>query len=201
MNTICGTLITSNLTVRLLRRRESFGPFPDLKALRDHLERLDFVPDGDLSDFGRGGVAVRRIVLAALLTAGDFGGTLPEDTGVIGWNGDGCTAENLRFWRDYTDSSRESGRGGLFVATLPTIPFCEAAITLGCHGASSYLRTRPSTAKLFEAVSALSAGTYLLGELSAGSVCMLLVDTRESTAALPELPTLKELFEHLEAGK
>lgn len=198
MKIIAGTLISPDLSVRLLERREHFGPFPDLKALKDRLEHLDFVPDGDLSDFGRGGLAVRRIVLASLLTAGDLGGRLPENTGVIGWNGDGCTAEDRRFWEDYTGNGRESGRGGLFVATLPTIPFCEAAITLGCHGPSSYLRTAASTARLFEAVSCLPKGLYLLGELGADSVCMLLADTGKDSAPLPDAPALTGLFEYLE---
>ena len=198
MKIIAGTLIASDLSVRLLKRRERLGSSPDLKALRDRLESFDFIPSGDLSDFGRGGVAVRKLILAALLTAGDYGDKLPEDTGVIGWNGDGCVRENRRFWNDYIDSGRESGRGGLFVATLPTIPFCEAAITLGCRGPSAYLRTAASTSRLFEAVAGFPSGAYLLGESGADSVCMFLTETGKGNVEYPEFPTLRALFEHLE---
>jgi len=198
MNVKAGALITANLDVRLLNRRENLGAFPDLKALRDHLETLDFIPAGDTGDFGRGGPAVRRLILAALLTAGDYGSVPPESTGIIGWNGDGCAAENRRFWDDYSGSGRESGRGGLFVATLPTIPFCEAAITLGCHGPCAYLRTADSTGVLRETLDAFPRGMYLVGETGAGSVCLLLVDSAAETADLPDLPDLRSLFAYLE---
>ena len=128
MKILAGTTIDASNTARFLRRRETIGPCRDLRELRDRIAELPFVPTGDLADFGRGGPAARLLMLAALLTAGDRGEALSESVGIFGWNGRGCTAENLRFWQDYTANGRESGRGGLFVATLPTIPFCEAAI-------------------------------------------------------------------------
>jgi len=201
MKILAGSLISGDLEVRLLRRGERLGPFTDLKEMRDRLAELPFVPSGDLADFGRGGEAVRALMLAALLTAGDNGGELPEDTGVFGWNGRGCTAENLRFWGDYTGCGRGSARGGLFVATLPTIPFCEAAITLGCRGATAYFRTSNSTAALFELLSSYPRGKCLVGELGERSTCMLLVGLDGAAPVYPDFPDLETLFRHLETSR
>ena len=93
-------------------------------------------------------------MLTALLAAWDAQNGLSQEAGVLGWNGDGCTAENRKYWHDYTDCGRTSGRGGLFVATLPTIPYCEAAIALGCRGMVAYFRTGDSAARLWEILAA-----------------------------------------------
>ena len=198
MKITAGTLITADHEVRLLRRKLSLGRFDDLNALRHHLTELDFIPKGDWNDFGRGSQAVRLLMVAGMLTAGDSDCAIPESAGVIGWNGSGCTAENLRFWRDYIQNGRINGRGGLFVATLPTIPFCEAAITLGCRGPSAYLRTEPSVQALFRLLAGRPAGWYFIGEVTEKSVCMLLTENDGNLPVLPEVPTLEELFLHLE---
>ena len=198
MKILAGTLITNGNEVHLLKRRESLGCFDDMNALRCHLAKLAYIPDGDWSDFRRGSLSVQRLMPAAVLTAGDYGTPLPEDTGVIGWNGDGCTAENLRFWQDYIQNGRQNGRGGLFVATLPTIPYCEAAITLGCKGSAAYFRTKASTSALFRLLKARPAGFYLIGEIAAEQVCMLLLETGGSHPLPPDCPSLSSLFALLE---
>ena len=197
MKILGGTLIDAANTARLLRRRETFGPCRDLRELRDRVAGLPFVPDGDLADFGRGSRAARLLMLAALLTAGDSGGPLPENTAVFGWNGGGCSAENLRFWEDYTANGRESGRGGLFVATLPTIPFCEAAIALGCRGPAAYFRTRPATDELFALIASYPPGDCLAGECGADGVCMFRLRSDGDASGMPSRPTLRELFDEL----
>ena len=201
MKIASGTLLTEDLAFRTLRKRAGFGAFPDLNTARRELLKLSGMPHSDLADFGRGGMTVRRAMLTALLTAWDAGGKLPETTGVLGWNGDGCTAENLAYWRDYTGCGRVAGRGSLFVATLPTIPYCEAAITLGCRGGVAYIRTPQSTSHLWSTLSAAPPGAYLCGELTRDTVCMLLVDTKEDGEDLPECSTLAELFTTLEASR
>ena len=196
-----GTLLTEDLVFRTLKKRAVFGAFPDLNTARLELLKTPGMPQADLGDFGRGGVTVRRAMLTALSTAWDAGGTLPENTGVLGWNGDGCTAENLAYWRDYTGNDRAAGRGGLFVATLPTIPYCEAAIALGCRGSVAYLRTPPRTSALWSTLAAAAPGMYLCGEITRDTVCILLADTREPGDAPPEAAALAELFGLLEGGK
>ena len=198
MKILAGTLIDEQLTVHLLKRREKLGPFADLNELRRHLMELSFVPEGDWTDFGRGSRSVRYLMLAAALTAGDFGEKLPESTGILGWNGDGCTAENLSFWQDYVRSGRENGRGSLFVATLPTIPFCEAAIALGCRGGSAYFQTGTSTAELFRLLVNRPAGQYLIGEVTRTTVCMFLLEIGGPPPDLPDAASLERLFVLLE---
>ena len=195
-----GALITETMEVRLLNRGP-LGRFDDPDQLRHALTNLVPFPTADWTDFGRGSPPVRFLMLAAVLTAGDYGAPLPESTGVFGWNGAGCTAENLRFWQDYVQHGRENGRGGLFVATLPTIPFGEAAIALGLRGPNAYFRTEKSTHELRKLISLRPAGLYLVGEVTENSVCMFLLEISglpEEKSAEPDFPTLDRLFVHLE---
>ena len=193
-----GILIAENLTVSLLKRRGKLGPFEGLNRMRLGLAELPGMPEGDWTDFGRGSQAVRRMMLSGALTSWDYGRSLPPDTGVIGWNGCGCTSENLRFWQDYVQSGRQNGRGGLFVATLPTIPFCEAAIAFGWKGPSAYCRTEQSTNALFRLVSRRPAGMYLIGEITEKTVCTLLLEADRSLPDLPDFDSLAPLFSFLE---
>ena len=197
MKILGGTIIDAANTARLLRRRETIGPCRDLRELRDRIAGLPFVPPGDLADFGRSGPAARMLMLAALLTVGDSGEVLPETAGIFGWNGRGCTAENLRFWQDYTANGRESGRGGLFVATLPTIPFCEAAIALGCRGPALYFRTREDTAELFSLIAGYPPGDCLAGECGDRTVCMFRLRNDGNAADMPSRAALCDIFGEL----
>ena len=198
MKILAGTWIDEQRNVHLLKRRETLGPFADLNELRHHLTELPFIPPGDWTDFGRGSQPVRFLMLGAMLAAGDSGERLPGSTGILGWNGEGCTAENLHFWQDYVLNGRETGRGGLFVATLPTIPFCEAAITLGCRGPSAYFRTEKSTRTLFQLLAGKTEGKYLIGEIRNNSVCVFLLKTDSILPEMPDFPALEKLFSYLE---
>ena len=178
---------------RTRTRRAHFGPFADLNAARLAFAGVPDMPEWDAGDFGRGGGAVRRMMLTGVLAAWDLGMPLPETTGVFGWNGDGCTAENLRYWQDYAANGREAGRGGLFVATLPSIPYCEAAIALRCRGPVAYFRTAPGVKRLFELAAAYPAGQYLCGELASDGACVVLTDTAVPGNA-PGCAFLSDLF-------
>ena len=198
MNITAGTVIDARHEVRLFRRKIILGNYPDLNDLRHAVTGQFPQLRCDWNDFGRGCQAVRLLMLAGVLTAADSGAMPDRDTGVIGWNGSGCTAENLKFWQDYVQNGREHGRGGLFVATLPTIPCCEAAIALGCHGPGAYFRTKRSTTELFRLLTGRPQGTYLIGEITGDSVCMLKLETDGKLPALPDFPDLEQLFRHLE---
>ena len=199
MQIVAGAMIDAALGAATLVRKLRFAGADGERELRDEVLSLPDCPEADLGDFGRGAPSVRRMMLAALLCAWDSGKKLPSDTGVIGWNGSGCAAEDRRFWRDYVDCGKEAGRGGLFVPTLPTIPYGEAAIALGCHGPSFYLRSAASTAELLSILAGYPAGLYFAGELFADSACALLIDNRGAGPELPDRATLVELFHTLEA--
>lgn len=194
MKIVAGAWINAALGAETLVRKLRLPEAASERELRDEILALSDCPRADLGDFGRGAPPVRRMMLAALLCAWDFGGKLPGDTGVVGWNGSGCAAEDLRFWRDYTDAGKTAGRGGLFVPTLPTIPGGEAAIALGCHGPSFYLRTAASTAELGSLLAGYPEGLYLAGELFADSACALLIGNRGEAPGFPDCATLAELF-------
>ena len=194
-------LMTAEHVFRTLCRKGSFGPFADLNTGRRELSALPGMPACDFGDFGRGGMTVRKMTLTALLAAWDSGDPQFEDAGVLGWNGCGCTAENLNYWRDYVSNGREAGRGGLFVATLPTIPCCETAIALHCGGPAAYFRTRPSLAALQEILADFPPGRFFCSEMTFETVCVLLADTRLQGETLPETGTLADLFVRLEERK
>ena len=198
MKVLAGALINASLGAATLVRKLRFAGVSSERELRDEILSLPDCPEADLGDFGRGAPPVRRMMLAALLCAWDHGKELPADTGVIGWNGSGCAAEDRRFWNDYVDCGREAGRGGLFVPTLPTIPYDEAAIALGCRGPSFYLRGEASAAELSELLAGYPAGEYLVGEIFPDSACALLIDNRAEAAEPPDRATLAELFHALE---
>jgi len=77
-------LLAENNEFFTLFRRGHFGPFADLNGARHTLSALPDMLEGDLNDFGRGGVTVRRVMLTALLAAWDAGNALSPETGVLG---------------------------------------------------------------------------------------------------------------------
>ncbi|MGI6354745.1 MAG: hypothetical protein GX937_02280 [Lentisphaerae bacterium] len=136
---IIGQATITTTTASALRSGLVFS-FTELAGLRDQIISRPECPACDLSDFRRAGPNVKRTILAAILAAIDCGTQWqPDATALLGWNGDGCAAENALFWQDYVTNGRTQGRGTLFVPTLCSIPLCEAAIALGIHGAAAYL--------------------------------------------------------------
>ncbi|NLF61019.1 MAG: hypothetical protein GX574_07675 [Lentisphaerae bacterium] len=137
--TIIGQATITATTASALQSGLAFA-FTDLSDLRDQITSRPECPSCDLSDFRRAGPNVKRAILVAILAAIDCGPQWrPDATALLGWNGEGCAAENALFWQDYVANGRTQGRGALFVPTLCSIPLCEAAITLGIHGPAAYL--------------------------------------------------------------
>ncbi len=170
--------------------------FETLQELKAVLTVSPEIPDGDLDDFRRAGTMVRQIQLAALLTAADLPHWTPERTAFFGWNGSGCASANAAYWRDYTENGRELGRASLFVPTLPSIPVCEAAITLKIHGPAMYFRTAPDTDVLAEYLrdrfeSEPQLDRILVAEVELESVCILAF---EKKVCIPKGKSLQELF-------
>ncbi len=151
---------------------------------------------GDLEDFRRANDSVRLAQLGALLTASDSPDWSADGTACIGWNGCGCTQANKTYWDDYLAYGRETGRGTFFVPTLPSIPACEAAITLKIHGPVWYFSTPQNTQPLFATLEDLLASTpalrqVLIAEIYSETACLLLWQPGGSE---PDCQTLKDLF-------
>jgi hypothetical protein len=158
----------------------------------------------DLEDFRRAGSAVRLAQLGAILVASDCPEWSSADTACIGWNGEGCAQANRTYWDDFLAHGRETGRGMFFVPTLPSIPACEAAITLKIHGPVWYFSTAADTRLLFAVLEDLFYGNptlrqVLIAEINTDSACLLL--WRPSGTPLPSCQTLKELFFHLKDSR
>ena len=172
-----------------------------LLELRTAIEALPTIPaERDLEDFRRGSATVKYSLLAALLAATDAPDWSPERTGALGWNGSGCHTNNLAYWQDYLASNRQNGRGALFVATLPTTPVCEVAITLRLRGPVSYLATaRDTQCILNETADWLRSANlrqFLLLEATPTSACALLLQDG-GASPLPRATSLFELFPRL----
>ena len=187
--------------VHLTENRVVFGSgraditgFSNLNELRCLLLDMPWSVTGDLDDFGRGSAAVRFAQLGVLLLSGDCGFAIPDDCAICGWNGRGCLSENIRYFDDYVNNGRVSGRGNLFVATLPTIPYCEAAITLGIHGKTAYFHTENSTNKLFELICAAEDKYCIAGEIDSQDATFLLIENSSGQHGYLDCRSLRELF-------
>jgi len=195
---VAGTFLDFQKALLLHRQGLEYN---DLSELRKMLtaEPRSFVA-GDLEDFRRAGTAVRLAQLGAILTASECPDWSAAESACIGWNGEGCTQANRTYWDDFLEHGRETARGTFFVPTLPSIPACEAAITLKIHGPVWYLSTAADTRMLFAALEDLLEGSpairqVLLVEVYSRAACLLL--WRPSRASLPGFTTLQELFFHL----
>jgi len=139
--------------------------FADLGELKQIMSEDETLPAGDLTDFRRAADNVRLAQLGSLLCASTLGSAWsPADTAIIGINGDGCAHNNRLFWDDFTAHGHESGKASLFVPTLPSIPVCEAAITLGVRGPVRYLKTA-SEAQTEELLSEMFASDNSLQQI------------------------------------
>ena len=139
-------------------------PFASLPELRQAICDSPDLVQGDLADFRRAADNVRLAQMGTLLCASALPEWTPEGTALIGLNGDGCAHNNRLFWDDFTTHGRESGRAMLFVPTLPSIPVCEAAITLSIHGPVRYLKTE-SDAQTTELLADMFASDSLLRQI------------------------------------
>ena len=165
----------------LVRSRLHFGGFLR-EALSAELPSDAF----DWGDFRRGGEPVKLAMLSAAAARLDLvGGPDSFATGVLGWNGAGCGEENARFWRDCR-ANGGTGRGGLFVGTLHSIPVCEAAIALGLHGAAGYLAGEDWARTAEDFLGAYALAGLLMLEISVGKADALwLAPGEAATAAYP----------------
>jgi len=109
-------------------------------------------------------------VALALKDAGEsYAGDLKKDMGLVGTNADGPLQSDIDYFRDYIESGRKLSRGNLFLYTLPSSPFGEAAIHFGLQGPVFYM----------------SSGQALLpGVLKTASEMLMLGETRSVLAGM-----------------
>lgn len=138
--TISGAVMLKNFRLDSARRGlvlEKESPAELLKELK----AVEGVPDTDCSNFRRGSVKVKEHLIAATALLYDARISGNDKSSVLCCSRCGSHQQNLDYFQDYVDFGRVSGRGHLFVATIPTTPMCEAAISIGAHGPAYYLDT------------------------------------------------------------
>ena len=198
MNQVVAGALVEHAKAETLVTRKTLDGFSSISELRSMMEVTPWVLKGDLEDFRRGSASVKLGQLCALLAASELTEWSPDETALIGWNGSGCSENNTAYWEDYAINGRELGRSGLFVATLPTTPACEVAITLGIHGPVFYLQTPASTEALFEEVDSVflrgNIRHVIVLEINSDSACALFLErddfeikTRIQTETLSQL--------------
>lgn len=112
-------------------------------------------------NLGRLNNASRLTCLAVGLALRDAGLSYPPpdsvEIGIAGADTHGCLDADMDYFRDYIEGGRKLGRGNLFIYTLPTSTFAEAAIHFGLKGPLLYSSGTGGTGSpLFEAVSVAS---------------------------------------------
>ncbi len=78
-------------------------------------------------------------VSLALQDAGiEYSPLRKQDIGIVGTNAEGSLQSDKEYFRDYLEGGRTLSRGNLFIYTLPSSPFGEAAIHFGLLGPVVY---------------------------------------------------------------
>src|SRR5574337_775506 len=82
-------------------------------------------------------------VALALQDAGiEYSPVHKQDIGIIGTGRQGSLSADIEYFRDYIEGGRKLSRGNLFIYTLPSSPFGEAAIHFGLAGPLLYVADR-----------------------------------------------------------
>lgn len=206
MNQIIAGALIEHGRAETLSSAKSLEGFSSINELKNMMEQTPWVQKSDLENFRRGSSSVKLGQLCALLAASDLSKWSPNETALIGWNGCGCSQNNAAYWEDYTVNGRELGRSALFVATLPTTPACEVAITLGISGPVFYLQTPALTNELFDEADTIflrgNIHHIMLLEINFDNACALFLE-RDGAEPQTEIQaeTLRQLFLMLKERK
>lgn len=126
-----------------------------LPALQKALQGLQCCPDVNWGNFRRGSTQVKEFLIASAAALYDSDMPVGSNGAVLCVSRKGSHEQNLAYFQDYVQFGRTSGRGQLFVATIPTTPMCESAISIQAHGPAYYLDTLDDPEPLYEDVELL----------------------------------------------
>lgn len=110
-------------------------------------ESVSTLPNKDVfshpfKNFGRLDRISRMTAFAVSLALQDAGieysPLRKQDIGIVGTNAEGSLQSDKEYFRDYLEGGRTLSRGNLFIYTLPSSPFGEAAIHFGLLGPVVY---------------------------------------------------------------
>lgn len=117
---------------------------------KEYAERIAFATLGKedglfaypVKNFGRFETLTQRVCYATALALRDAGIKYAEgrklNIGVLGATPHGAVASNRNYFQDYVDGGRTLSRANLFIYTLPSSPFAEAAVHFGLTGPLLY---------------------------------------------------------------
>lgn len=164
------------------------GSFETLAGLRDEL-----LATGALSSpirrFAKLDGACRMACLVAALTFHDAGcEEVARDVAVLVTNEAGCLGTNRAFYEDYLGHERRSGRGSLFVPTLPSIPASEVSMHFKLVGPTAWLGSADSRGEIL-----LGRAAAMLRRGDATAVLCLDVSELRGVGLLLERATGREV--------
>lgn len=171
-----------------------------------------------IRNFGRFDAITRMTcfgVALALRDAGiSSGPSRKQELGIVGTSREGSLRTDIEYFRDYLAGGRTLSRGSLFIYTLPSSPFGEAAIHFGLQGPLLYIAAGGrSLVPLVDTASdmvlagearAMLAGMaaedgsvfFVIGDgtAGAGGACCSLSEARDILEAAPDTAGALEKF-------
>jgi len=146
-----------------------------------------------VKNFGRFEAITQRVCYATALALRDAGIEYAEgakqNVGLLGSSPAGCVESNLNYFKDYVDGGRTLSRANLFIYTLPSSPFAEAAVHFGLQGPLLYGN---DVAGLSEMAAGMlrrnEAATMLLCAVDDNvGICLAVAETETPVCGLDEM--------------
>ena len=162
-----------------------------------YMPERDSILINKVPNWGRFDDNTRKACLGAGLALKDLG--LAQDSqkhkiGLIAFGEKGSNNTDRDYFLDFLDHGESTGRSHLFIYTLPTSPFAEAAIYFGLMGPIYYLSGRDSILQeslqsAARMILSANADQMIVGTVEKDSLFMVLGPrTQNSLCALKDLP-------------
>jgi len=173
-------------------RQESCTEYAVRESFRK-LGKTDDLFNYSVKNFGRFETITQRVCYTTALALRDAGIEYTEgvkqDIGLLGTSPAGCVESNLNYFKDYVEGGRTLSRANLFIYTLPSSPFAEAAVHFGLLGPMLYGNDFAELVKMAQGmIQRKEVSTMLLSAVdeSAG-FCLVATDTDDALCGLDQI--------------
>lgn len=173
-------------------RQDTYTEYADRESFRK-LGKTDGLFNYPVKNFGRFETITQRVCYAVALALRDAGIEYAEgvkqDIGLLGTSPDGCVESNINYFKDYVEGGRSLSRANLFIYTLPTSPFAEAAVHFGLLGPLLYGSDFAALATMAQGmVQRKEVSTMLLSVVDANAgFCLAAMDTDDALCGLDQI--------------
>ncbi len=149
---IAGAACLNAMTVKTFRKNISCSAesWRELRAAATL--QPGFPISATFDNFRRGDEKTKAYMHCSAMAYLDAESVPAARTAILDFGREGCHEQNMRYYHDYVQFGRNLGQGHLFVATLPTTPLSEAAISLHLHGPARYIDSLGRWEALWEAI-------------------------------------------------